>query len=74
MERSDVFPVSDEILVDALKRGIKVKSEGGSKPNPGLVSLIWHPTLLRWGLAYGTSATDAGFVLLEDYGRIWELR
>lgn len=66
--------VSQETLEKALKEGILFQKEGEFIPNPGIVSLIWHPQLQRWGLAFGTNASDAGFVLLEDYGRLWKSR
>ena len=68
------FGVDESVVEEALKKGIKVLRNGSFSDNPGQVSLLWHPSLQRWCFAYGTSAADAGFALLEDYGRLWKLR
>lgn len=67
--------ISQKELEKALKEGILVQGEGGSfAPNQGRTTLLWHPTLQRWAIAYGMGPSDAGFVLLEDFGRLWKLR
>lgn len=67
------IPMPQDKLALALKEGIRIEKNGIFEKAPGQVSLFWHPGLKRYCLAYGTGANDAGFVLIEDFERLWTL-
>ena len=73
MDENSVFPIDLKILETALKMGIKVKKEGKSETVKGVPVLMWHPLIHRWGIAYGDDMSNAGFAILEDYGKEWEI-
>ena len=69
-----MFGIKDEILEKALKEGILLENDGKYVPNIGTVSLIYHPQLRRYALVFGTTAANAGFVLLEDLNKTWKIK
>ena len=69
-----MFGIKEEILERALKEGILLEVNGEFIPNIGVISLIYHPQLRRYALVFGTTAENAGFVLLEDLNKTWKLK
>ena len=73
MDENSVFPIDLKILEKALKTGIKVKKEEKFETVKGVTVLMWHPMIHKWGIAYGDDMSNAGFAILEDYGKEWEI-
>ena len=69
-----IFGLDSTIIAKALKKGILIKVEETFEPQMGILSLVYHPQLARYVLVFGTSAQNAGFVLLEDYQRMWKIQ
>lgn len=70
----NIFGLDSTIIVQALKRGIQINSEGEFVDQIGVLSLVWHPQIQRFVLVFGTTAENAAFVLLEDYDRLWKVK
>lgn len=70
----NVFGLGLAIIDSALKRGILIKSpEGNFVHNIGVLTLGYHPQLQRYVFIFGSNAQNAGFVLLEDFNKLWKL-
>ena len=66
--------IEKEKIEEALKKGIEILKDGEFVAAPGMVSLFWHPSLMRFAFAYGTSGSDAGMALIEDQGKLWRIK
>ena len=69
-----MFGIDIEIIDQALKNGILIDKNGEFVDQIGPLSLTYHPQLRRYVFVFGTNAANAGFVLLEDYNKIWKLK
>ena len=64
-----------ELIKEALKYSIIVKNDKEEFIDvPGVVTLAYHPRLQRYVLVFGSTAQNAGFVLLEDFGKLWKVK
>lgn len=61
------------VIAHALQTGIEIFNKGKWEHNIGNLSLVWHPQLHRFVFVFGTTAENAGFVLLEDQDKFWRL-
>ena len=71
---NNIFGLDDTIIDNALRNGILIEVNGKFVDNIGILSLVYHTQLKRYVLVFGSDATNAGFVLLEDYGKLWKLK
>ena len=67
------FGISTELIIKALKCGIKIKKDNQFINSYGFLSLRFIPQINKFVFTYGTNASDAGYVLVEDYNNTWVL-
>lgn len=70
----NIFGIETEIVEKALKNSIKVKKDGKFVDITGFVSLTYIPQYSKFILAYGSSATDAGWVYVDKYEKDWIIK
>lgn len=70
----NIFGLDLKIIDRALKEGILIKQGNDWVPQIGVLTLAYHPQLRRYVFIYGSTAENAGFVLLEDFEHLWRLR
>lgn len=70
----NIFGLGLLIIDAALKKGILIKQKEEFVSVPGHLSLVYHDQLQRYCFVFGTNAENAGFVLLEDYNKLWKLK
>lgn len=70
----NIFGLDLKIIDKALKEGVSIKQGDSWFPQIGVLTLTYHPQLQRYVFVYGNTAENAGFLLLDDYNRLWRLR
>ena len=70
----NIFGISNDIVKQALKTGIKVKKNGNFEEVYGVISLSFVPQWNKFVLAYGTCAADAAYVLVDNFEKDWILK
>ena len=70
----NLFGLGSAIIDMALRKGIVIKHGEEYVDVPGHLSMAYHPQLQRYCFVFGSTTENAGFVLLEDYNKLWKLK
>lgn len=70
----NTFGIDSKIIESALKNSIKVKKDEKFVDVTGFVSLTYISQYGKFILAFGTSASDAGWVYVDKYETDWILK
>lgn len=73
MKENNCLGLDQNLISEALQKGIEIFNNGKWEHNIGNLSLVWHPYLKRFVFVFGNTAENAGFVLLEDKDKLWRL-
>ena len=65
--------MTQEIIESALKNGIIIYNKIANSIN-GVITLVYLAQFNDYALCYGTNEKDAGYVLVSDFKRTWDLR
>lgn len=71
---NNLFGIKNDLIKKALIDGIKVKKNGEFVDATGFISLTFINQYNKFVFAYGSGASDAGWVFVEDYEKEWILK